>query len=402
MTVLPLKNLRVINFGWVWASPVLGHTLGDMGAQVIKIESRKRPDVIRVLPPMLKDQYLESYFAATTFRSQMGIALDLTSQKGQEIARELVRSADVVIENFSPGVMKRYGLDYPSVKKLRPDVIMISLTAAGQDGPLSKIVTYGNIISCLAGLDGLQGYIGADEPTAYGTSIPDPMMGLLGAYVVLAALRHRAKTGKGQYIDVCQWEATAATVGGPLMDYLFNKRITHPKGNRDDMMAPHGVYPCKGDDSWVSIAVKTDDEWRQLCAVMDKPELLSDERFGDLFSRHMHHGEIDEIISRWTATQQARRVTTKLQRVGVAAFPSMSAKDIFEDKHFKERGNWVEVDHPLMKTVIYGMPYKLSATPGGIQSPATMVGQYNDEVYGGILGLSQEEIAKLTEERIFY
>ena len=403
MSQSPLKNLRVINFGWVWAAPVLGHTLGDMGADVIKIETHNRPDIIRILPPWMDEEHpLESFFAANTFRSQRGITLDFRKDRGTAVAIDLVRSADVVIENFSPGVMKRHGLAYEDLRKVRPDVIMISLTAAGQDGPLANILTYGNIISALGGLDALQGYIGAGKPSAYGTSIPDPLMGLQGAFVVLSALRHRAKTGKGQYIDLSQWEGTAALAGGPLMDYVFNKRITYPKGNRDDMMAPHGVYPCKGNDRWVSIAVKTDEDWRSLCEAMDRPDLASDERYGDTFSRQMRHDDIDAIIGDWTSSRTPMQVTRALQKRGVAAFPSMSVKDVMEDPHYKARENWVPQDHPLGKQVIYNLPYKLSKTPGEIQRPATMVGQYNDEVYGELLGLSREEIGRLTQDKVFY
>ncbi|MEE9284968.1 MAG: CoA transferase [Dehalococcoidia bacterium] len=403
MTRYPLTNLRVINFGWVWAAPVLGHTLADMGAQVIKIETHKRPDVVRFLPPSIhEDHPLESLYCANTFRNLLGVTLDLTSARGQELAWDMVRSADVVIENFTPGTVKRYGLDYPSVRALRPDVVMISLSAAGQDGPSAKIATYGNIISCLAGLDAHQGYIGDDRPTSYGTSIPDPMMGILGAFVVLSALRYRARTGKGQYIDLSQWEACAATLGGPIMDYMFNGRIQYPKANRDDLMAPHGVYPSKGRDRWVSIAVKTEEEWLALCDAMERPDLADDERFADLYSRQMHHDELDRIIGQWTSSQTHRQVTRKLQRAGIAAFPSLSAKETFDDRHYAARNDWVEVDHPLGKEVIYGMPWKLSKTPGGIQRPAPMMGQHNQFVYGEILGRPAAEVTALEAEKVLY
>ena len=403
MTKFPLENLRVINFGWVWAAPVLGHTLGDMGAQVIKIETRKRPDVIRFLPPSIHEDYpLESLYAANTFRDMLVVTLYLTTDQGQELARDMVRSADVVIENFTPGTVKRYGLDYDAVKSLRPDVIMISLSAAGQDGPSAKIATYGNIISCLGGLDVHQGYIGDSRPTTYGTSIPDPMMGILGAFAVLSALRYRARTGKGQYIDLSQWEACATTLGGPIMDYVFNGRIQYPKGNRDDLMAPHGVYRCKGKDNWVTIAVKTEDEWRSLCGAMERPDLADDDRFGDTYSRQTNHDEMDGIITRWTLTLTHRQVTRQLQRAGIAAFPALSAKEVFDDPHFNAREDWVEMDHPLGKEVIYGIPWKLSKTPGGIRRPATMMGQYNRFVYGEILGRSEAEIDAMEADKVLY
>ncbi|MCH7553481.1 MAG: CoA transferase [Chloroflexi bacterium] len=398
----PLHNLRVINFGWVWAAPVLGYVLADMGAHVIKIESHKRPDIIRVLAPRRHDLPNESLFAHTTLRSSEGVTLNLTSPRGQEVARDLVKTADVVIENFTPKVMGRYGLDYAALKAVRPDLVMISLSAAGHTGPLANITTYGSIISCLAGLDGVQGYIGADTPSRYGTTIPDPLMGIYGAVPVLAALRHRARTGEGQHIDMSQWEACASLFGGPLMDYVFNKRTSSPKGNRDEMMAPHGVYPSSGTDRWVSIAVKTDSEWQRFCEAVGAPELVGDDRFADVYSRQLHHDALDEIIGRWTSQQTHFEVTALLQALGIAAFPCLSDGEAFDDPHFHARGNWLEVDHHLGAEVIFGLPWNLSKTPGGIRSPAPSMGQHNPEVYSGLLGMDPDDVARLEKDQVLY
>ncbi len=402
MSTLPLASLRVINFGWVWAAPALAHTLADMGAEVIKIESHKRPDIIRLIPPNLKDQPFESLFAHGTLRNNLGITLDLTTARGQAIARDLVRTADVVVENFSPRVMQRYGLDYPAVRRLRPDAVMISLSAAGQNGPLANITTYGSIISCLAGLDGHQGYIGRGKPSRYGITVPDPLMGIFGAFAVLAALRHRARTGRGQYIDLSQWEASTSLLGGPLMDYFMNGRIQYPRGNRDEMMAPHGVYPCKGVDCWVAIAVKTDEEWRRLAEAIGRPDLSEDERFADVYSRQTHHDALDQLVASWTQRRTPMQVTRKLQRLGIAAFPSLSEQDVFEDPHFKARGDWVQVEHPLGTEMIYGVPWKLSKTPGGIRKRAPSMGEDNRKVYGEILGLPAGEMDALEAQKVFY
>lgn len=397
----PLQNLRVINFGWVWAAPALGQVLGDMGAEVIKVESHKRPDIVRVIPPLAQDKPLESLYAHCTMRDHLGITLDLTNPKGQGLARELVKTADVVIENFSPRVMPRFGLDYPKVKSLRPDIIMISLSAAGQTGPDSQITTYGNIIACLAGIDFHQGYV-EEAPSSCGTAIADPLIGVLGAFSVLAALRYRSRTGKGQYIDLSQWEAVAATVGGPMMDYIFNGRTQHSLGNRDTMMAPHGVYRCKGEDSWVTIAVKTDDQWQKLCEVVDNHELAVDPRFSDVHHRQRNHDDLDKIISQWTQNMDQWRVTDVLQRIGIAAFPALSSKEVFTDKHFNARGDFVKVNHPLGEEVIYDVPWKLTKTPGGVHRPAPSVGQDNQQIYAGLLGISPPELTQLEEDRIVY
>ena len=403
MIKYPLQDLRVINFGWVWAAPALGQVFGDMGAQVIKIESHKRPDMVRVIPPLAQDKPLESLYAHCTMRDHIGIALDLAQPRGQELAKELVKSADVVIENFSPRVMRRYGLDYPALKAVRPDVVMVSLSSAGQNGPHSQITTYGGMIASLAGISAHQGYIGDDRPSPFGTAIPDPLMGIFGAFTVLAALRYRARTGRGQYIDVSQWEATAATVGGPLMDYILNGRLQHPRGNRDEMMAPHGVYRCLGEDRWVTIAVKTEGEWRKLCDAMGRPSLAADDRFADPFQRQRHHDDLDEIIEGWTRDQEPFEVMRLLQKAGIAAFPALGSDEVFTNEHYIARGDWVEVEHHLGgNEVIYDVPWKLSKTPGGVQRPAPSVGQHNRQVYGEILGLPLQEIEELEREGLLY
>jgi benzylsuccinate CoA-transferase BbsF subunit len=402
VTTLPLKGLRVINFGWVWAAPVLGHTLGDMGAEVIKVETRKRPDLTRMLPKTMHDLPRESLYSHTTFRNQLGVTIDLATPKGAELARDLIRSADVVIENFSPRVMRGYGLTYETIRELRPDVVMISLSAAGQTGPLSEITTFGSIIGSMSGLHAHQGYIGREKPSRYGTSIPDPIMGVLGAFAVLAALRYRAKTGFGQYVDLSQWEACATLLGGPLMDSILNQRIQLPRGNRDEVMAPHGVYPCRGDDLWVTIAVKTEEEWRALCEAMGTPELADDIRFGDPLRRHMNHDAMDDIIGAWTATQVNYDVASALQSRGIAAFPSLNDVEVFEDEHLKARGDWVEVEHRLGNEVIYGVPWKLSKTPGSVRRAAPVMGQDNQQVFGGLLGLPEAEVSALEEAQVLY
>jgi benzylsuccinate CoA-transferase BbsF subunit len=404
MSELPFKNLRVINFGWVWAAPVLAHTLADMGAEVIKIESHKRPDIIRVLPPLLQEKPLESLYAHATLRNNYGVTLDLAAPLGQAIAKDLVKTADVVIENFTPRVMPRYGLGYRDLRKIRPDIVMISMSAAGQDGPLAGITTYGAIISCLAGLDRHQGYIGREKPVRFGITVPDPLMGILGAFVVMAALRHRAKTGRGQYIDLSQWEACTALLGGPIMDYILNRRIQYPRGNRDEMMAPHGAYLCKGIDAWVAIAVKTDEEWQRLAGAMGRPDLAQDERYADVYARQTHHDELDTLISRWTQRHTPMQVTRKLQRLGIAAVPSFSDKDTFEDPHYNARNDWVKVNHSQMgvEETIYGIPWKFSKTPGSIRKPAPSLGEDNRHVYGQLLGMPLPQVESLEKEKVFY
>ena len=410
MSVLPLSNLRVANFGWVWVAPLMGHILADMGAEVFKVETRNRPDVIRILPPYMDEelakekgqQPLESLYAANTFRNYRGITLDISTGEGQRLAKELIKSCDVVIENFSPKVMGKFGMSYEELRALRPDLIMISASAAGKDGPRSDLVSYGGVVSAMAGIDFNQGYPELGRPQAANTTIMDPLQGIYCAFAVLAAIRHRARTGEGQHIDFAQWEAAATIAGGPMMEWVFNKRHSPPLGNRDEMMAPHGVYPSKGADKWVTIAVKTEDEWRALCAAMERPELAEDDRFADQYLRQINHDALDEIIAAWTKSKTHFQVTRTLQKAGVAAFPSLNQKEVFDDRHYKAREDWIDVDHPLGKQKIYGMPWKLSKTPGQIRLPGTMVGQYNDFAFREVLGMPKEEIDRLDAANVFY
>jgi len=315
------------------------------------------------------------------------------------VAVDLVRTADVVVENFSPRVMQKFGLDYRSLRKVRPDVIMVSMSAAGQVGPMAQMTTYGSVISCLAGLDGLQGH--QDERALpFGTSIADPINGMLGAFAVMACLRHRSRTGKGQHIDLSQWEATATTTGGPFMDYLLNGRLQAPIGNYDESMAPHGVYRCKGEDLWVTIAVKTDEEWRRLCEAIGRHDLATSEKYGDLYGRLLHHDEIDAVLANWAAQRDNYEITALLQKQGIAAFPAMSSKQLFTDPHFWERGDWVEVNHPYGKEIIYGMPWKLSRTPGGVRRPCPILGQDNSYIYAEVLGIPKGELKDLEATKV--
>ena len=240
------------------------------------------------------------------------------------------------------------------------------------------MTTYGTVITSIAGIDSYQGYLGDEHPSAFGTAITDPLVGVMGAFAVLAALRHRSRTGKGQHVDLSQWEAVASTIGGPLMDSVFNGRTQTPLGNRDPMMAPHGVYPCKGDDRWVSVGVKTDEEWRGLC------------------------DELDTLVGAWTSKLTPVQVTRALQKAGIAAFPALAANEVFTDKHYKYRGDFIEVEHRLGKEVIYEVPWKLSKTPGGVRRAAPSIGQDNQQVYSEILGLSEEQIGGLERDGVLY
>lgn len=390
----PLRGVRILNFGWIWAGAVMGQVLGDLGAQVVRIESAMRPDISRL-------QGI-SYGAVNIGRSQYSAALNLKASEARQLLMELVRVSDVVMDNYRPGTMQAAGLGYEQLRKVNPTVIVLSTAAAGQSGPLSSIATYGSNVSCLGGLDSVQGY-DAGGPVPAGISIVDPLYATCVVYAVLAALVHRRKTGQGQFIDNSQWEFTAGLMGGPFMDYVMNGRVQGPMGNRDLLMAPHSLYPCLGDDRWVAIAVGTERQWRALCEAMGAPNLADEPRFADGFRRQRNWEALHEIISRWTRKRDRWAVTEVLQERGVPAFPLFSDADAFQDRHYWARRAWVRTVHPQAgNRTVAGVVWKLSRTPGRMDKHCPALGEDGAWVFGDILGLPASQVHGLVASKVLY
>jgi len=399
-----LEGLRVLDFGWVWAGPVVGQLLGDMGAEVIKVESRKRLDFVRMFPPFAEGRADPdgALFFHSLHRNKLSVTLDLTQPKAAELVKRLVKICDVVIENFSPKALRNLGLDYPALREIKPDLIMVSLSAAGQTGPWRDIMTYGPSLGALAGLDSLIGYPG-ERVLGWPMAYTDPASGLLGVFGIMAALRHRERTGRGQYIDLAQWEATTALIPEFILDYTMNGRVAGPQGNRHPHMAPHGCFRCQGEDEWISIALETEEEWRSFCRVLGDPPWTREEHFADRHSRLQHQEELNARIEEWTAHRTPKEATKLLQEAGIAAFPSYGIRDILSDPHFEERGVKVVVDHPKMKgEILYGIPWKFSRTPGRIRRPAPLLGEHNQYVFCQLLAMSEEEVRSLEEEKVLH
>jgi benzylsuccinate CoA-transferase BbsF subunit len=326
----------------------------------------------------------------------------MSQPKGAELIKELVKKSQIVVENFTPSVLKRRGLDYESLVKVKPDIIMISMSAAGHNGPLSEIVTYAPIISALSGIDSMIGYPG-DRPLGFKHAYCDPTASLAGTFAVLAALRYQARTGKGQYIDLSQWEVTTSLIGEAVMDYTMNSRVQGLQGNYHPTMAPHGNYPCKGDDKWVSIAIKTEEEWKAFCKAIGNPPWTKDSKFANKHSRLSNTSDLDKHVAQWTANYTDYEVTEILQKAGVAAAPVLSTDAVFLEPHFNEREIFTYVDHPVVGgEAVYNLPWKLSDVTRKPTRPAPTLGQHNDYVFGKILGLSKEDIKKLEEEEVIY
>ena len=401
--VLPLAGIRVANFGWVWAGPVVGQTLSFLGAEVYKIESNARIDLNRMLPPFAEgepgpDRSLQNHAG---WAGNGSITLNLKTDEARELARQFVATCDVVIENFGPGAMTNLGLSYDDLRAVKPDIVMLSMPAAGLDGPLKDIRTYGLSLTSITGLDSLTGYPDG-PPIPVENAFADPYNGIMGAFAVLVALRHRSRTGKGQHIDYSQQEGVMQMVGPAFMDYVLNGRVGGPMGNKHPLAAaaPHGVFPCAGDDRWISIAVVTDQEWSGLLAAMKNPGWASE--FTDRSSRIADIDVLHERISDWTRGFDDYELADRLQGHGVAAAPVLNVADLLNDPHYKARGTFIEVMHPLgFKETIYGAYVKTSKTEADIK-PGPALGQDNDYVFKELLGLSEERYERLKADEIIH
>jgi benzylsuccinate CoA-transferase BbsF subunit len=336
-------------------------------------------------------------------RNKNGITLNLKKPAAVEIAKKLVAEADVVLENFTPHVFKSVGLDYPSLRVVKPDIIMISMTTGGQDGALTDMRTYAPSLTSLSGLESMVGYDGERVMGTLTFGLGDPNGAVHAVLAVLAALYHRKRTGCGQYIDMAQLEGMVALLGEPLLDYQLNGRITGPRGNYHPRMAPYGNYPCIGEDRWVSIAVKTEDEWQAFCRASGHSEWAGNSRFADLSGRQANREILDRLVGEWTKQLKPEQVTKLLQEAKVAAAPVLGVEEQYRDPHLQARGLHTTGDHPLFgKETMFNIPWKFSRSSPSVRRPAPLMGQHNEYVLGEILGMSPEEIERLIEERVVY
>lgn len=399
-----LARIRILDFSWAMAGPYATELLATMGAEVIKVESMRRLDVTRTQPHPVTKQAFEpdqAYFFMDVNLNKLGIRLDLSQPQAVELAKRLVQISDVVVESFRPGVMARTGLSYEVLRKIKPDLVMLSTSAAGSTGPESQYAGYAPLFNAVGGLGDLTGYDGG-APSEMRMTI-DSLNAFANSFAVLAALSYRRRTGIGQYIDASSVEGVACVIGDSLMDFTMNGRIQRRAGNSDDVMAPHNCYRCLGDDRWISIAVAIDQEWKSLCQVMGKPELVEDVRFNNALLRWKNQDELDIIIEQWTRNYTPYDLMNRLQSVGVAAVPSFDGQDMFTDPHLDERQAFQIVDHPGTGSfVMLSPPWQLSATPARITRHAPLLGEHNNYVFGELLGLSAEEIARLEAERILW
>ena len=390
---LPFAGLTVVDFSWVGVGPISTKYLADHGAEVIRIESVKRPDVLRGGPPFkdMEPGLDNSQFYADFNSSKKSIALDMKHPEAIAIARKLIARADIVVESFAPGAITRMGLGYDDIKAINPEVIMVSTCLMGQTGPAAQLAGFGYHAGAIAGFYEVTGWpdLGPSGPwVAYTDTIAPRFISTLLA----SAIDHRYRTGEGCYFDVAQIETALHFLGPELMDYQLNGISATRAGNRSRFFAPQGCYPCQGEDRWCAIAVDSNVHWQKLCQVIGNSRLA--DKYKDHSDRLAAHDEIDKAISAWSADLDAYVVMQKLQAQGVPAGVVQRSSDLLDDPQNKHRDFYRYLDHPMMGKVPYaGHQYKISNYDNGPRGPAPMLGEHSFEVLSQVLNLSDEEIA---------
>lgn len=407
-----LHGVRVVDLTRVWAGPHATRMLADMGAEVIHVTGRKlvgplevSGETARILGVYPDDEPGERHWNRNSqtndlARNKYDITLELDTPEGLSLLRRLVAISDVVVDNYSPRVMPNFGLDYPRLKEMNPAIILCSMPGYGSEGPYRGFISYGTNVDPASGLASLMGYPG-EEPHMSGNAYPDPVAGLFAVGAILTALYHQRATGEGQYIDLSQAEATTALLGEVSLGACLNGVVPPRVGNRHPCQAPHGCYPCRGDDAWVAIAVRGDDEWHALARVLGEPTWCSEARYGTLPGRLEHHDELDRHIAAWTSQRGVYDVMHALQSAGVPAGVVANAEQLVNDPNLRAREFFWDIDHPEAGSRRYaGQPVRLSATPARLHRPAPCLGQHNERILGGLLGLSAEELDDLREKGV--
>ena len=401
---LPLEGVRVVDLTWVWAGTFGSMNLAHLGAEVIHIESAKRPDLYRRTAVMRSDEVLtlnQSGMFNQWNQGKRGVAVDLGTEQGIEVVKDFVRVSDVVTQNFATGVMERLGLGYDVLRGINPRIIMASISGYGQSGPYRDYMGYGPATSPLTGISAVTGYVGGG-PEEVGVSMPDPNAGITAALAVVSALERRDETGVGDHLDVSLFESSAAYGVEAWMQYAFNGTQPERAGNRDPCMAPHGCFPCQGDDRWVAIACASDAEWQTLAGLID-PALVGDARFESLASRKANEAALEEVVAAWTRQQDRWQVTATLQSAAIAAFPTFTCKDIVEDPHLNARGYIERLVHPEVGARAHtGIPWRLARRQNGVRMPAPCLGADTEQVLRDTLGYDEARIAALREGDVLY
>ncbi len=399
---LPLSGVRVTDLTMFWVGPFSTMFLANMGAQVIKIESAKRFDSVRVMGGARDKDPLEwaTVFNGTNV-NKLGITLDLDSTEGREMLKRFIAVSDVVSENFSARVGKNLGITWDFVHKANPSAIMVSMPGFGHGGPWENYVGFGPQFEQASGITYMSGY--PDTTPMMQGGMSDPLAGLFGAVATMTALEHRRKTGRGQFIDMSSAEAITHMTSATLMDYTMNGRVRERMANKHSAWSPHGAFRCKGEDKWVAIVCRTDEEFAILCDAIGKPRLKDDLRFADVISRWDNQDALGKSITEWTKERTGAEIMALLQGKGVMAADVVDYTTVLQDPQLKARDFWWWIVRPVNgpePMPYYGFPPKLSKTPAVIRKAPPRIGEDNDFVFSEILNLSPDEMQGLKERNI--
>lgn len=385
-----LQGLRVLDFSWVLAGPYATRLLADFGAEVIKVHP---------LRPEADDPYSRGYYR-TWNRNKLSVTLNLERPEGLEIARNLVRISDAVVENFSPRVMANWGLEYAALQKLKPDIILLSMSMMGNTGPQKDYSGYGPAVQAFSGITHLTAYPGG-PPVGIGYAYADHVAALYGSLALLGALEHRYKTGKGQFIDLSQTETMVSLLSDAILDCTFKGHEPGPTGNSSSPAAPCGVYPCLGEDRWCAISVSSERQWAGFKRALGNPPWADETMFAGTNQRLQHAEILNGLISNWTRQHTAAQVMELLQKEGVASGMVQDAADLAADPQLRAGGFFITPPDSWTGTAfIDASPLKLSETPPKYQRAAPEPGQDNSYVFRQLLGMSQDEIDSLKQRHV--
>ena len=404
----PLSGVRVIDFGWVWSAPWVGTILGELGAEVIKVEHGKRLDNLRLSGRIFRDG-VQVEGASTEMspmfhqvnHGKLGITLNAKEPRAVELIMKLVAGADLVIENMSPGSLERSGLGYEALREVNPRLVMLAMSAAGQFGALAGMRAYAPTMSSFAGMEALIGYPDEEPIGALNVGLADPNASVHGLLAALAGLRRAQATGIGCYLDLSQVEALAGVLRPYLLDAQVQERQPPTTGNRHPTMAPHGIYPARGDDSWLTIAVLDDTQWRELARLAERQEWAVDPRFATTKGRLNYVADVDTVVGSWSRGQDRDGLVERLRAAGIASSPVQGAEEMWRDPHFAARRLGQPIDIPgFGPDLVARAPWRFSGFQPTVSRAGPELGEHNRHVFGGLLGLDNNEIERLIEDGV--
>jgi benzylsuccinate CoA-transferase BbsF subunit len=394
------SGIKIVGFSWAMVGVLTMKYFADYGATVIRIETGKRPDVSRTSPPfkdgrpgMNRAGYF-NYFSA----NMLSMTLNMSNPLAFGVAKKLIGQSDIVMENFTPGIMEKWGLGYEALKEIKPDIIMLRQNGFGLFGPYAHLPAFGMVLAAVAGLPNFIGWPDRGPlPMGVG-AYTDCISPRFASAAVIAALEYRNRTGKGQLLDLSQLETAIYFILPAILEYVTNGREPLLMGNTCPYAVPHGVYPCKGKDRWCTIAVFNDEQWFQLCKVIGKPEYIYDSRFKTLLKRKENEKEVDGFVSEWTLHLTPEEVMAQMQAAGVPSGVVENAADLFSDPQLRQRGLFWPLNHTEMGLFTHlGANFKLSKTPAQPEMPSPCLGEHTEHVCTKILGMSDDEFVKLLE-----